>query len=194
MDDLQRYYKESLLNDLCSEYRNEWRKTWNDKQKLVNLALQQQSIPHLITYSNAGMGLGKEYIISEFGNFINGNYAAIDVDGVRGGYKTELYVGFNGILSVSNDVSCFMWSTIPSLEIKATKAVKMYCGCGSTVHLTCGGYNSVIAMMFDTSRLILDDVDDESTVTVYRYSEECNVKRGRYCFGKIKEFRKELRL
>lgn len=195
MDDLEKYYKNSLIANLCGDYKGMWQNARHDKEKLVRLAMQQQSLPHLITFASDGKGLTKDYILQEFGGFVNGNYTGIDVDGVTGDYKTELYVGFKGDLSLSNDVTGLLWSTIPSLEINPFKATKMYVGCNSNVHIVCAGYNSVVIMLFDSSTVWLDDIDEDSSVTIYKYSDDAKVEIGRYCLStKVKCFRKELRL
>lgn len=194
MDDLQRYYKESLIANLCQEYKGYWQSAHNDKKKLVDLVLQQQCLPHFLTFCKQGKGLSKNYILDNFDEYINGKYKAIDVDGVEGDYKTELYVAYDGIISLNNDVSCFMWCNIPSLEIKATKATKLYMGCSSKVHLVSGGFNSIVIMLFDDSSIMIDDIDNESTVTIFRYSNIAKVEKGDFCFGNVKVFNKELRL
>lgn len=194
MDDMNRYYKEALLDNLCTEYKGYWQASRNDKEKLVRLVAQQQSLPHFITYSYNGKGLSRNYIVENFSHYINGNHVIVDADGVAGDYKTELYVGFKGILSPSDDVLAFMWANVPQLEIKATKAVKMYVGCKSDVHIVCGGYNYITIMLFDESKVTLDDIDENSNVVVFKYSDKCEVNTGKYCFGNVKQFRKELRL
>lgn len=194
MDDLFNYYKNALIDGLCQEYKGYWQSAHGDKKKLVDLVLQQQSIPHFLTYCNEGKGLSKEYILENFADYINGNYVAIDVDGISGNYKTQLYVAVNDTCMASNDVSCFMWSNIPLLEIPTCKAEKLYCGCGSTIHISCGGYNNIMIMLFDNSKIILDEADEDSTIIIYKYSNMCEVDKGKFCFGKIKEFTKTLRL
>ena len=194
MDDMNRYYKEALLDNLCTEYKGYWQSSRNDKEKLVRLVAKQQSLAHFITYSYNGKGLSRDYIVENFSHYINGNHVIVDADGVAGNYKTELYVGFEGILSPADDVLAFMWANVPQLEIKATKAVKMYVGCKSDVHIVCDGYNYVTVMLFDESNVTLDDIDENSNVVVFKYSDKCEVNTGKYCFGNVKQFRKELRL
>lgn len=195
MDELLSYRKNALLDNLCKEWNDMWMACKDDKEKLVRLVLIQQSLAHFITYCYNKKGLSRDYILKNFGDFINGRYTAIDVDGVKGGYKSELYVGFDGILSLSNDTTCFMWSTIPSLAIERCKAAKLYVGCSSEVHLVCEGYNSLVVMLFDDSTLWLDDIDEESSVIVYRYCKDAKVEIGKYCLSEeVKMFDKELRL
>lgn len=194
MDELLRYYKNSIVGGLCDEYKGYWRSAGNDKQKLVKLVLNQQSLPHFLYHSYNGKGLSRNYIVENFSHYINGNHVIVDADGVAGNYKTELYVGFKGILSPADDVLAFMWANVPQLEIKATKAVKMYVGCKSDVHIVCDGYNYVTVMLFDESKVMLDDIDENSNVVVFKYSDKCEVNTGKYCFGNVKQFRKELRL
>jgi hypothetical protein len=195
MDELLKYQKAALVNGLCGKYKGYWQAAANDKEKLVRLALQQQSIPHLLTYCHNGQGLSKEYIQDKFKDYINGNYIAIDVDGVEGQYKTELYVGFDGILTLCDDVFCSMWTTIPYLTLPTCKATKIYCGCSSKLNINCDGFNSVIIMLFDDSEISIEDADETCAFTIYKYSDKCKVNYGKYCLSKrIKEFNKELRL
>lgn len=198
-DEMLEFRKNALLGKitgepLCQEYNQAWRKCSNNKEQLVMLALKQQSLPLVMTYSYQGSGLSKEYMMQEFKDYINGRYTAIDVDGVKGDYKSELYVGEDASFVLSSDVSCFMYSDVPTLEIAKCKATKIYCGCGSTLRIVSGGYNSIIIMLFDDSKVILDDIDEESTVTIYKYSDKCEVEQGKFCFGKVKIFNKTLRL
>lgn len=194
-DELFIYRRNALINNLCKEWDLKWKACKEDKEALVRLVLKQQSLPHFLTYCHKGMGLSKEYILDNFKDFINGNYIGIDVDGVVGDYKSELYVGYNGNLSVADDVLALQWCNIPSLEIKPTKAVKLYVSNKSSVHIRCGGYNSLVVMLFDSSILYLDDVDRESTVTIYRYDKKARVEVGSSCNSlKVRIFDKALRL
>lgn len=194
MDELARYYKESLLAGLCGEYKGRWQATHGNKEGLMRLMMMQQSQPHFITFAYEGRGLSKDFFTTYFADYINGRYVGLDVDGVEGGYRTQVYAAVEGDLSLSDDVSCIMWSNIPSARIKSCKAAKIYIGCGSDVHLVCEGFNTVTVMLFDESRVTLDEVDRDSRVNIYRYSDRCSVQRGEYCFGKVNEHQKELRL
>lgn len=193
-----RFYKAALSGDLttplCASYKAAWRACGDDKEMLVRLVMKEQSLPFFFTHCYQDKGLSKNFILDEFGDFVNGKYTGIDVDGVIDGYKTELYVGYNDVLSVSDDVLAVMWSAIPSLEIPTCKATKIYCACGSEVHLVCGGYNSIVVMLFDNSKIMLDDVDNESNITIYKYSDDAIVETGKFCLKEPKVFLKTLRL
>ena len=193
-----RFYKAALNGEittpLCASYKSAWRQCGDDKEMLVRLVMKEQSLPYFFAHCYQNKGLSKEYILSEFCDYINGKYVGIDVDGVVGNYKTELYVGYNGNLSVSGDVLATMWATIPSMEIPTCKAVKIYCACGSEIHLSCDGYNSVIVMLFDDSKVTIDDADEDSKVVIYKYSDNAQVELGKYCLADVKVFNKELRL
>lgn len=192
------FYKAALSGDittpLCASYKQAWRACGDDKEMLVRLVMKEQSLPYFFAHCYQNKGLSREYILDEFKEYINGNYIGFDVDGVAGDYKTELYVGFSGDLVVYDDVLAAMWCGIPSLEIPKCKAVKIYCGCGSDLTLVCNGYNNVCVMLFDDSRVTIDDTDENSNVVVYKYSDKCEVVEGKYCFGMVKQFNKVLRL
>lgn len=194
MDKMQEYYKNALLANLCTEYKAEWRNAMSDKKALFDMAVIQQSIPHMLTFAYNGIGLTKEYLKEEFQDYINGKYTAIDVDGVKGNYKTTLYVGFKGILRLSDDVSVFMWSNISSLMLNTSKAAKFYIGCKSNVTLNLDGYNSIILMLFDESTVRIGECDTTCDVTIFKYSTDAHVELSKYCLANVKTYEKELRL
>ena len=191
---MQEYYKNSLLMNLCTDYKEKWRGALGDKKALFDMALAQQSLPHLMYFANNGIGLTKKYLEDEFGEYINGAYTAINADGVDGNYKTTLYVGYKGILSLSDDVSCFMWVNIPQIKIKPTKAIKIYVGCKSKITISPQGYNNITLMLFDESQVSIDECDDTNTVLVFNYSKDTLCTTDKYTLAKVKMFDKELKL
>lgn len=191
--DLFNYYKNALTNGLCEEYKGRWRACNNDKYKLVQLAVAQQSLPHFISYCNNGLGVSEEYIKKTFGNYINGNKVIQDADGVKG-YTYSLYVGYHGIFTCETDVIAMMWTKKTHCTIKSTKSPVIYCGCSSNVFLTLDGLNCPHVYLFDDSKVTLIDADEDSKVVIYKYSDKANVELGKYCLADVKIFNKELKL
>lgn len=183
-----------LADPLCAEYKTKWRQCGDDKEKLVRMVMSQQALPFFFAHCYNNKGLSKEFIMDYFKDYINGAYTGTDTDGVDGDYKTQLYVGYNDDVSERMDVASFQWCK-NTLIMPQCKATKLYVGCGSELHLECEGYNSVVVMLFDDSTLFLDDIDEDSSVVVYNYSEKAKVKVGKFCLStKIREFRKQLKL
>lgn len=184
-----------LTAPLCAEYKADWRKCGDDTKSLLDLILRQQSLPFFTTHCYKGVGLSKEYTKKRFGKYLNGKYRALNVDGVEGDYYSTLYITDKNVNNLADDVCCFMWSNVDDLNIKPTKATKLYITCGSNVRLNCGGYNCVTIMLFDDSKIVLDDIDEASMITIYNYSAQSSIEYGKFCFSeKIKVFNKELRL
>lgn len=193
MNALDRYYKNALLNNLCGEYKNDWKAAKNDKEKLVRLALCQQSIPHVATFAYNGIGLTKDYVMGEFADYIN-NVIHYDCDNVKG-YSYRLYAGWDGDeITEQTDVTHFMWSNVSSIVVEKYKCPTLYISNKSKVCVSCDGYNYIRVYLFDESELVIDDLDSESVVIVYKYSDKCKVTKGKYCLGKVNEFEKQLRL
>ena len=188
------FIKNAYLNGLCDEYKAEIRSCGEDKERLMSLALRQQSLPWVISNLNNSGVLDKSYMLENFGECVNTRFFN-DCDGVIG-FKYKMFVGFNHSVRLDDiDVSAYLWCDKAQVNVVASKCPTLYIGCGSNVHLICDGYNSVRVYLFDHSRLVLDDVDDTSMVTVLRYSESAEVETGRYCLSKkVKVFDKELRL
>lgn len=194
MDELDRYYKASLLDDLCTEYKGKWQRARGDKEALVRLVMCQQAQPHFATYCHNGKGLSKDYIKDVFGDYING-YTLKDCDGVSG-YTYGLYVDwdFDNDLNIVNDVSSVMWTIGATLVVPASLCPTIHISNRSNVHLVCDGCNSVNIKLFDESKLTIEDVDNTCDITIYKYSDKAEVEKGKYCFVEPKIFDKELRL
>lgn len=192
------FYKNALLGNvtgkpLCDEYKQEWKKCGDDKDKLMKFALKQQCIPYIFTLSYQGKGLSKEYLNSEFNDYINGRKTICDADGVQG-YTYQLNVDLKHDWTTTTDVSAFMYCQGTMVTIQQCKCPTIYVGCASGIHLALDGYNSVRVHLFDESRLVVEDADEESSVIVYRYSNDARVECGKYCFADVREFNKDLRL
>lgn len=192
-----KFYKSALMgvitNPLCEEYKNEWRRCNNEKDKLVKLAMRQQSLPYFITHCYQGKGLSKEYITKNFNEFINGKSEILNADLVEG-YSYAMYVDFNDYCTPHEDVLAFMWCN-SQVEMDMDICPILYIGAGSEIHLVCNGYNSPRIYLFDDSKLFIEDVDESCSITVNVYSKNATVEKGKYCIcEKIKIFDKELRL
>ena len=178
---------------LCADFKSAWRRCGNDKEMLLRLALMQQSTPYLSHACYKGMGLTKEYILNNFGELINGKRTFENVEGVDG-YTYQLYVGYDKDFDIISDVTSMMWCNNIQIAVKATRCPTIYISNHSNVHLVCEGFNSVNIKLFDKSKVTVEDLDEESNVVVYRYSDGACVELGKYCLGRVKVFDKELRL
>ena len=194
-----KFKKNALLGNisaepLCQAYKQAWRLCGDDKEMLVRLALKQQSIPYLSNACYKELGLTKEYIKENFRDYVNG-YILEDCDGVKG-YTYSLYVDwdYENDLEVKTDVCSIMWTVGANIIIPQTACPTIYLSNRSNVHLVGDGYNTVNIKLFDESKIVVEDIDSNSEVVVYKYSDKASVEEGKYCFGKVKVFNKELRL
>lgn len=179
---------------LCQDFKTAWRQCGDDKEMLVRLALMQQSTPFFSHACYKNLGLTKEYIKKEFARYING-YTIHDADNVQG-YTYGLYVDwdYENDLVVDKDVVSVMWCVGTNIVVSNTKCPTIYISNSSKVRLICNGYNTVNVKLFDDSKIVLDDVDDNSNITIYKYSDESSVEIGKFCLKEPKVFRKQLRL
>lgn len=192
------FYKQALLGSvtdkpLCAEYKAEWKVCGDDKDKLMKFALRQQCLPFIFTYSYQGKGLTKEYLLSEFKDYINGKKTIYNADNVQG-YTYQLNVDLQKDWTITTDVAAFMYCNDTITTIPATRCPSLYVGCESDVRLALDGYNSIRVHLYDDSILTIEDADEESNVVVYKYSDTARVERGKYCLAQVKEIRKDLRL
>ena len=199
MEELLYFKKNAILGNingqpLCQDFKQAWRACGDDKEMLVKLALKQQSIPYLSHACYKELGLTKGYIKEHFKDYING-YTIHDSDGVSG-YTYGLYVDwdYENDLVVDKDVVGVMWTVGANIVIEPTKCPTLYISNRSNVHLVGDGYNSINIKLFDESKVTIEDLNENSNVVVYKYSDDAKVEEGKFCFGKVKVFNKELRL
>lgn len=186
------FRKNALLNNLCKEWSDMWKACKNNKEKLVRLSLMQQSIPFFASYCYSGKGLTKEYVLSEFKDYTNG----VVHDGCDGidNYTYRLFVGYTDEIMQQADVTHLMWSDIPIYVVGRYKCPILYVSNKSKVCIAADGYNYIRVYLFDESELAIEDLNEESTVIVYKYSNKCKVTKGKYCLGNVNQFEKTLRL
>lgn len=194
---MMNFYKNALLGlasnkPLCDSYRDEWRACGEDKKKLLTFSLKQQCIPYVMLYSYKGQGLTKEYLLTEYCNLINGLYVAENSDGVDG-YTYELFVDYRGTTTQNSDVVSYMYCEDTDIVIPKCKCPSLFIGCNSDVHISLEGFNSPRIYLYDESKVTIEDADEESDVTIYRYSDKAKVEAGPYCFAKVRVHDKELR-
>lgn len=178
---------------LCASYKAALRQCGDDKEMLVRLALQQQSMPYVSTACYKKLGITKEYITKNYAEYINGNKTFDDVEGVSG-YTYQMYVGYDKDFFITSDVTTLMWCNNPCVTILETKCPTIYISNNSSVRLNCEGFNTVNIKLFDDSKLMIDNLFSNSDVIVYKYSNSASVSTGSNCLGSVKIFNKQLKL
>lgn len=186
------FYKNALINNLCTDYKKEFKKDLDDKEKLFELCLRQQAIPFFCTYCYNGDGVTIDYITQNYGAYINGNFTAKDCDKVDG-YTYQLWCNYSRKIKITSDVTHAM-QCHSKIEIEQSKCPTIYVSNKSSVKLSAKGYNTIIIYLFDESKIDITDLDETCSVLVYEYSDNCSVHVKDECKGKVKEFKKTLRL
>ena len=192
--DFFNFLKNAYTNGLCNEYRDEIRGCNGDRLALMRLAMRQQSIPFVATKMHEGV-LTKRYIQKTFGEYLNG-FVLHDCDDVKG-YTYAMYLDYDydNDLNIDVDVAHVAFTVGASVVVPLTKCPTIYISNRSNVHLVCEGYNNIRVYLFDKSKVTIEDCDDTCEILVYRYSDNCEIKKGRFCLSKkISDFRKRLKL
>lgn len=196
--ELLKFQKSALLGEisgepLCQKYKQAWRMCGDDKEMLMRLALHQQSQPYLSHACYENLGVTKEYILKNFGKYINGKKTFDDVEGVKG-YTYQMYVDFSKTFTATSDVTGMMWCDGATAVIEKCKCPTFYVSNGSNVHFSLDGFNSPRIYLFDESVVTIDDGDKDCEVIVYKYSNRAEVKIGKFCLCNVKIFNKQLKL
>ena len=198
-DEMFEFKRNALLGNisgqpLCQDYKMALRKCGDDKEMLVRLALRQQASAYFSTACYKELGLTKDYIKENFADYINGHILN-DCDGVKG-YTYSLYVDWDYVndLNVKTDVCSVMWTVGANIVIPKTKCPTIYLSNKSNVHIVCEGFNTINIKLFDESKVTIQEVDEDSDVIIYKYSDKASVELGKFCLKEPKVFNKELRL
>lgn len=186
------FYRNSLARNLCREYSIEFQKDLNDNEKLFCLCLRQQSIPYFATACYQKWGLDYAFLKDKFKDYLNGKYTANNCDGVSG-YTYQLWCDNKDEIDINCDIVHVMDCTC-NVNVHKTKCPTIYVSNTSSIKVNARGYNTVRIYIFDDSNVSIDNLDEYSTILVYKYSKDCNVTIGDNCKGEIKQFDKELRL
>lgn len=187
------FLKDAYSNGLCKEYRDEIRNCHEDKLRLVRLAMRQQSCPWMATKMYEGV-ITTDYLLNTFGEYLNG-YVLKDCDNVAG-YNYMWFVDwdYENDIVASTDVLHISHTVGANIVVPITKAPVIYISNRSNVHIVGEGFNTVNIKLFDESKITIEDIDKDTEVIVYKYSDKAKVEDGEYCFGNVKVFDKELKL
>lgn len=90
MNDLLGFKRNAVMLGLCGEYREKWDSA-NDKEALMNIALDPNGIEMLCDAAAFGWGMDIQYMKRTFLDYINGSWKRN-----RNGYTSCLYVDFEG--------------------------------------------------------------------------------------------------
>lgn len=186
------FRRNALLANLCREWDTKWSACKDDKEKLMKLALMQQSAPYIADFFYRGVGLSKEYVKRQFSDYIDGK-TFYDCDEVCG-YTYGMYVDAKHPIEIEHDIIQFLWCDDAHVTLPELRSTKMYISNKSTIHVHCNGYNNVIVMLFDKSKVIFDKLSSTCRVNVYRYNDNADVVYDESSCENVNIFEKELRL
>lgn len=184
------FYKNSLLRNLCTDFKGAWNMCKEDKEKLFNLSMHQQSIPYLATAIYQGWGLSIDYVKDNFSDYINAKYVGTNCDNVAGDYTYSSWYDFDADIELNEDI-CSLCRCSCQLIVQEIKCPILYIHNKSNITLSLDGFNTVRIYLFDESNLYIPYIRNNSSVIVYKYSDKCKVEVGDND-GKIKICQKNL--
>ena len=91
--------RNACMLGLCGQYKTMWDECRN-KKDLIGMALDANGVEFMADSIEFGWGLSKEYLIKEFGDFVNGKYQRN-----KGGYKSRMYVGYEGDITIDSTIT-----------------------------------------------------------------------------------------
>ena len=156
MSNILRFKRNAILLGLCGKYKNLW-DACSSKSELVRLALDGNGIEFMSDSIAFGWGLSRDYLMKEFGEFMNGAYRCQER-----GYTSEMYVGAHGVASVSSTLVLVAYCDGLELLVPAHMACKVYVCGGSGVRIESRGRLELY--VYGTDNDVAVDVADDGVV------------------------------
>lgn len=139
------FKRNAALLGLCDRYRAAWDGA-EGKRDLVDLALDTNGVEFMARSVAEGWGLSKDYILGNFGDYVNEKYVRD-----KGGYTSKMYVDYGGDIFQPATLNLLVGCNT-SVLVPEGSVCKIYV-CGRTyIRVNCagkcyvyvyGGYNNV---------------------------------------------------
>lgn len=121
--------RKALENGLCDKYKVIW-DGCHTKRDLVNTALDSNGVEFMADSIAFGWGLSKEYLMREFGEYMNGYYQRS-----KGGYTGELYVGAHGVVKLKSTITLVAYCDDLEIDVPEHFIGQVYICGGSKVRI-----------------------------------------------------------
>lgn len=119
--------RNALMLGLCGKYKGKW-DGCNSKRELVKMALDSNGIEFMADSIAFGWGLGRSYLMGEFGEFMNGFYQCHE-----DGYMSEMYVGAHGVMEVRSTLLLLAYCDGLEVDVPEHTVCRIYVCGGSRV-------------------------------------------------------------
>jgi hypothetical protein len=119
--ELLKLKRNAIILGLCGQYKGIW-DNCKSKKDLVDAAIDANGIEFMADSIAFGWGLSKEFLITEFDEYINGKYRRI-----KDGYSSELHVGEeNNTISVMSTLNLFAYSKNVTIYVPQNSFCRIY--------------------------------------------------------------------
>lgn len=165
MSELLDMKRRAISLGLCGEYKRLWDGAAS-KRELMDIALDPNGISFLCDGFEFGWGLRKEYLLDEFGGYVNGRYVSRHKNG-SGEYTSEMYVLMEGIEISARSSLLLIAGCKCDVLIGASGYSEIHVCSGSDVTLHCEGH-CVVNIYGDSSKVSVKGKGDTRIETVKR--------------------------
>lgn len=148
--DLLTLKRNAILLGLCDQYRGKW-DACKSKRELVDLALDSNGVEFMADSMAFGWGLGKDYLLREFGEWMNGFYISRE-----GGYTSEMYVGAHGVLNTRSALLLVAYCGGLEIIVPEHHVCRIYVCGGSKARIECLGDAEVVEYGVDNDVCIVE--------------------------------------
>ncbi len=129
-NELLKLKRNAVMLGLCGQYKDLWNGC-KSKKDLIDTAIDVNGIEFMADSIAFDWGLSKEFILTEFGEYINGKYQRN-----RDGYSSELCAGVkNNTISVRSTLNLFAYCDDVTIFIPEGRFCRIYLAKCSNVHI-----------------------------------------------------------
>ena len=131
MNDLEQFKKEAIQRGLCEEYKERWDRL-NTKRQAIDMISCSQGAQYFISAKAIGIAPSNEYIIDNFGKYINGYYTSLVHTSMN--YSAQWYIEYDGTLIPESLFTYILDSNI-NVNIENIAAYHLTFAGNTNVHL-----------------------------------------------------------
>lgn len=128
--------RKALAMGLCGEYGEKWADAATQKE-LVDLASDINGADFLCSSVAKGWGLSKDFLLRNFGDYINGRY--VSRHGGTKGYTSEVFIGCDGEIRARATILIILYSNV-TVYVPENHACRVFAAGNTNIAIQCDGY------------------------------------------------------
>lgn len=126
--------RKAVAMGLCGDYKTKWDNAMTIKQ-LLDIASDINGADFLCASVAKGWGLSKDFLLKNFGEYLNGKYKA----NIDRGYDSEIFVGYTGKIVANATILTILYADNVNIRIPKNHMCRIFAACNTKLEILCEG-------------------------------------------------------